>query len=240
MGAYNNIDPKIAGLKYGGPSRDESFVVKEPLGIENGYPVFGYAGDESSAYLFHQDQDTVVFDADLVTANVINGTIQGVAITEVAFNTNHNDTMDDLVTEILTNAAVTSATLTDVAGDNRTIQIITKGAETVTTFAVTLGASQAGVTITSAASAGLTYLGASRFEQKESATSNSWLLNCTIPVMVQGNLTVVIGDTVQANTSAYVRTDGTYGTSGVATAGRFKEDVTGAGLARLYVGGENG
>lgn len=240
MGAYADMDEKLAGLKFGFPSRDESYVVKETLGIEAGYPVFGYAGDIDSAYLFHQDQDTVVFDADFVTSNVIDGTINGVAITQVPFNTDHDTTIGDLVTEILTNADVTSATLTDVAGDNRTIRIITKGQACVTTFTVTLGATQAVATITSAASAGLTYLGVSRFEQRESAGANLWRLNEVIPVMTQGGITCVTGETVQANTTAYVRTDGTFGTSGVSTSGVFKEDVTGAGLARLYVGGENG
>lgn len=239
MAAYGDMDARLAGNKYGLDSRDESFLVKEPTGILPGYPVFGYDNDETSAYLFHQDQDTVLFDADFVTTNQIDGTVNGVAISPVTFTTDHATTSGLLAAAILAIASVTSATITD-AGTDRSFRIITKGAETVASFTVTLGATQAGSAVTSAVSAGNTYLGVARFEQKEDADSNIWAFNTEIPVMTQGRIDGVTGETVEANTVAYVRTDGTFGTSGVTTSGRFKSNETGAGIANVFVGGENG
>lgn len=92
---------------------------------------------------------TLVFDADIVTGNTINGSVDGVAITPVPFNTSHLTTMNDLADAIeAASADVLSAT---VGGSgNRTITVISvaeKEAD-LEDFEVTGGASQAGNVIT--------------------------------------------------------------------------------------------
>ena len=52
---------------------------------------------------------TLVFDAAIVTGNDFDLDINGVAITQVPFNVNNNDTVDDIATEIANNADVSSA-----------------------------------------------------------------------------------------------------------------------------------
>lgn len=91
---------------------------------------------------------TITFSADLVTSNVVNGAINGVAIDAVTFTTDHDNTMDLLLAALEANDAVASASLTD-ATNNRQITVIAADPEALfilSGFAVTLGASQATVT----------------------------------------------------------------------------------------------
>lgn len=83
--------------------------------------------------------------ADLVTANTLDLSINGTAITQVPFNTDHDTTMEDLRAEIQSQASVSSAVLTDIGGDNRTIRINPQADErvVVTRARVESGASQA-------------------------------------------------------------------------------------------------
>lgn len=252
MAQYGDMDQKIAGLKYGiAESRDESWVVADAEGIPFGYPVFGYRGDPNNAYRFHNDQDTVVFDDDFVTGNNIDGSVNGDAITQVPFDTDQDTTIANLVAAIQALDADYIVELTDTGGNNRTIRIVTPGETAVSAFTVTGGASQAVAAITSAFSAELEYLGAARHEHKEPETqgtnSATWELGDTINVMAQGQLYAEVGEAVNANTDAYVLVSGgnigKYGNnsgSDFATDSRFRETLTAAGLARLYIGGENG
>ncbi len=102
-----------------------------------------------------RDKDIVYldFDAQLVTSNVINGKINGVAITQVNFTTDNDTTMGLLATEIQSNADVGTAVASDngaVGYDNR----ITATAALVDTelsftdWVVTGGASQPNITVT--------------------------------------------------------------------------------------------
>lgn len=93
---------------------------------------------------------TLVFDADLVTSNVVNGTVGGVAIAPVTFATSHLATMTALAAAIV--AANPSKILSAVVGGsgNRTITVtsqIDQEAD-LAGFVVTLGASQAGAVST--------------------------------------------------------------------------------------------
>lgn len=92
---------------------------------------------------------TLVFDADLITGNSVDGVVDGVAITTVPFNTDHVTTMGDLADAIeAASADVLSAT---VGGSgNRTITVISVAEQEadLEDFEVTGGASQAGNVIT--------------------------------------------------------------------------------------------
>lgn len=89
-----------------------------------------------------------VFSGDLVALNVINATVNSVAITPVVFATSHLATMQAIANAIDAIPTVQSAVVGGL--NNRTITIISNvgTATTVASFVVTLGASQATVTTT--------------------------------------------------------------------------------------------
>lgn len=90
---------------------------------------------------------TLVFSGALVTGNLVNGNIGGVAITEVPFDTDNATTLTNLASEIQSNANV----LTAVSDGTDTITITTilgKEYLALTDFVVTGGAGQATTTIT--------------------------------------------------------------------------------------------
>lgn len=91
---------------------------------------------------------TLVFDGDLVTSNQVDGSIGGVAIVPVVFDTSHDITMDNLGAAVLAaNANILSAV--KGGASNRTLTIITNqdaaDQDLGGDFVVTLGAGQAGV-----------------------------------------------------------------------------------------------
>lgn len=91
----------------------------------------------------------ITLSADLVTSNVINGTVNGVAISQVTFATDHATTMGLLAAAI---AALTGVATAVVFGTgSRKIKLVTAdNAVPITeiTLVVTLGASQATITPT--------------------------------------------------------------------------------------------
>lgn len=91
---------------------------------------------------------TITLDADLVTSNVVNGKINGVAIASVTFDTDHDTTMNALVAALEALDSVESASLTDAA-NNRQITVYAADTNEIfvlSEWAVTAGATQAGVT----------------------------------------------------------------------------------------------
>jgi len=93
------------------------------------------------------DAAKLVFDADFVTGNTIDGKVNTVAWAQVPFNTDHDTTASDLETAI---GALAGVTCTLDAGDptNRTFDISVSGSELVITDVVVAGgASQAGSTV---------------------------------------------------------------------------------------------
>lgn len=102
-----------------------------------------------------REKDIVYLDTDaqLVTSNVINGKVNGVAITPVNFTTDNDTTMGLLATELQSKAAIATAVASDrdTSGyDNRiTCTAAVKDTElSLTEFVVTGGASQPTITIT--------------------------------------------------------------------------------------------
>lgn len=101
------------------------------------------------------DKDIILLDisAQFVTSNSIAGTIQGVAITPVPFNTDSDTTMADLATEIASAASIATAVASDfgtVGYDNRLTctAAVADTQVTLANFVVTGGASQPTITIT--------------------------------------------------------------------------------------------
>ena len=92
---------------------------------------------------------TIVFDADLVTSNTINLNINGVAMTEVDFNTTTAQTITDLAAQILSDFG----TVVDVAtwSGDRTVLVTPKEANStvvISDIVVAAGASQADAVVT--------------------------------------------------------------------------------------------
>lgn len=67
------------------------------------------------------NRGTLIFDADLITSNTIDMTINAVAITQVTFATDHATTMGLIIAQIAANANVASAILDPNDANNRTI-----------------------------------------------------------------------------------------------------------------------
>jgi hypothetical protein len=94
---------------------------------------------------------TLTFDAALVSLNVVNGTVNGTAIAAVTYGTDSDTTMAAVAEAIAACPGIKLAVVTEVAGgatDDRVIVVVNEATDTVpslTGFAVTLGASQAGV-----------------------------------------------------------------------------------------------
>lgn len=83
---------------------------------------------------------TLVFNVDLITGNTVNGSINGVALAPIPFDTDHATTMADIATALAANADIDTAVVS-----GRTITITTLDGTNVTLsgFVVTGGASQA-------------------------------------------------------------------------------------------------
>ncbi|MCP4481409.1 MAG: hypothetical protein GY817_01085 [bacterium] len=89
---------------------------------------------------------TITFDADLITGNTIDLKIDGVAMTQVAFNSDHATTMGDIATQILANfSQIATCTV-----DTRTLTLTQANHGTdfaITEVTVLAGTSQAGATV---------------------------------------------------------------------------------------------
>lgn len=97
-----------------------------------------------------KERHTIVFDADLIAGNMVDGLVDGVPIS-VPFNTDHATTMADLEAAVEAVPSVFSATVGGAG--NRTLTVVTVADEEIEIedFEVTGGASQAGVVVTKTA-----------------------------------------------------------------------------------------
>jgi len=109
----------------------------------------------TAVYIRHagrKQAQTLVFSADLVTSNKINGKVGGVSISEITFASDNATTLAAIAAAILAaNANVLSA----VSDGTHTITVTTLqdvADQDLTDFVVTLGASQATAAITETAS----------------------------------------------------------------------------------------
>jgi len=112
--------------------------------------------DVTASFVFENREDiytgngtnTLVYDIDFVAGNSITFSVNGQSITPVAFTTDHDTTIEALRAAIQGLSGVTTAVLTDLLGNNRTILVTTPIFNTtvfrtnVATSVVTGGASQ--------------------------------------------------------------------------------------------------
>ncbi len=229
--------------------------------IENAYPnknTISRAAEEAIAFglgvvrgtdpekqcrLPKLDNAKLVFDADFVTSNTINLKVNGVAITEVTFDTDHDTTAGLLVNAI---AALTGVTciLDSADANNRTFLIEAEGTDiAVTDVVVAAGASQAGSTVTY--STDDVFIGVARHEHKMSNLINevNYKVKEAVNVLNEGGIWVYTTEAVAVDDTAYLvaaagddRGKFNKTSSGnIATSGVFKRATSGAGLTILKI-----
>lgn len=157
MGQYNNIDQAIPGMEAEGIQHNKSVRSRAAQQtIQYGKPVFGYLGEPNKVYNYKLDVGKIVWDADFVTGNTVEVTVNGETTGLVPFNTDHDTTMNDVLAAV-TALTVTDSELGDVGVDaaldpddvnNRTLYIRAVGVDVTVTEDVQSGASQATGTIT--------------------------------------------------------------------------------------------
>ena len=206
MAEYESMEPKLAGLAVGidiPPS--ETLRAVEP--IDNGKGVFVYEGDEVNGYNVKQDTGTITLDADLVTDNVITTTltIDGVAQTpvETTWDTDHNTTMANHEADLEAAFPGLEVTLTDLPTPNRVFELFWKGKNIQIASVITLGGSQAGITI--AYTNSQIYAGIARFDQKSYKDSvGVYVEDDAISVQPRGKICSETSVAVNAHTRAYI------------------------------------
>ena len=164
------------------------------------------------------DTASSVFSGDLITGNVVNATVNGVAITPVTFATSSLLTMQAVANAI---AAIPSVASAVVGGaGNHTITIVSNvgTATTVSSFVVTLGASQATVTTTTGQSG--TFFGVTQSIYNKmnawfpytgpnlalsSGAPNPYFQGEVAPTLTHGRIYVVPETVITSNSPVYLR-----------------------------------
>ena len=214
MPAYGDNDQAIAGLTYGKDKEVRSLVSKQITGINFGLPVFGYEGNDNDVFGFHNNVSAMDFDGDFVTGNSIILTVDGVAVTAVPFNADHDTTMADLITQVEADIAGASA-VSNTGGDNNTITItIEDGIDRVVTEAITGGAGQ--VTGTETVSSSQIFKACAIHTHKEAPARNDvdgsvvlaasalYELNSSLNGMIEGFVWLTASGTAASGKPVYV------------------------------------
>ena len=221
MAAYGSPDVAIAGLLYGNENIVESAIAQEAVAF--GAPVYGKVGDFNKAYALHKDKATVTLDADLVASTVLTVTINGTAVA-TTYGTSHAASMTAAIAAINADATLAAAGVSAAAGSTNRIIVISgpAGADLTVTGAVTLGASQAGVTVVYGTN--LKFLGVAVFIQTGGkdygAGTSGWKQYDSINILSKGKAWVLGESTVSDKKAAYA----TLGGSG--TVGKFSDVAT--------------
>jgi len=210
----------------------KSYAAEEE--IQFGYAVGAEAGNVESVSLIRKDNAKLVFDADFVADNAINGKVNTVSWVEVDFDTDHDTTAAALVVAIGNLAGVTCV-LDPADANNRTFLIEAEGTTiAVTDVAVTGGASQAGSTVTLS--------GDNLFRGIALSTHNEngkYLATDTVSVLTKGQAHVEVSAAVTADADAYVDTATSKFTSAssgnIQTGGKFRSTTAGAGIAEVEI-----
>jgi hypothetical protein len=183
----------------------ESGLAQEKIAF--GAPVFGFVGEEEKIYNVHQDLATLVLSTALIAANVLTVTINGVKI-EKTFATSSATTIAALITAINASAELEAlGNIKAVVGaDALSILLKAQGLDLTVTAAVTLGDTQATVTITYGTWA--KFLGIATFNQRggkeigpgESCYASGDMVN----ILSEGHVWVLAADTVSDKDPAHI------------------------------------
>lgn len=165
------------------------------------------------------DTASSVFSADLIEDNVVNMTVNGVAIDPVTYATSHLSTMQAIANEIQAIPSIASATVG--GANNRTLTIISNigTASAVTVGTVTGGVSQATITTTAAQSGvffGVTQTVYNKMSSwipdvgsnltRSSGTQTPFYRGNPAPTLTQGRIYIVPETIMTSNSPVYLRT----------------------------------
>ncbi len=137
---------------FGGESGDYQFPTLCKKVLEAGGKlrvcrVTNHSAAGTKAYI--SDGLKIVFDADLITDNSVDLTINGDDLGDVAFDTDHDTTMAAIVTALKALSIIEDAILDPSDTNTRTILVFGKSLDDATSsFTVTGGTTQAGDTVT--------------------------------------------------------------------------------------------
>ena len=234
--AYNYIDESIAGVVQ---DLDHvihgRFVAVEEINF--GRPVFGYVGEDEKVGTYHLDVSKIVYSADFVALNQIDASVGGVSITPVVFATDHLTTIN-LVVAAIDALANVEAVLDPADTNNRTILVRTKFDEAVATSEVTLGASQATVTVTTHSA--MVFMGVSTFTQNSTGVYEQY---DSVSIIVDGLVSVSPVAAVEAYAAAYVDNSGAdigeLSNAGFAINARYTQNALANGFSVLEVSGKS-
>lgn len=250
--AYN-AEPNVAfaGMPADGHHLDaDSGFALENLDFGRGAFRCDDAAKPRTVRVPRRNAPTIVLSADLVTSNVVNGNVNGVALAPITFATDHLTTItalaDAIVAALLLQGIVATYAL---SGTNRTITFTATDASILfANFAVTAGGSQATVTLAHPTSdAMIDFVGVVRHSPIPPRISDGvagFSAKDSVALVRKGRIWVVITSDVADNADAYV--DVTSGNEGkftdvssgnIGPVGKFRgiATVAGLGLAILEV-----
>lgn len=235
MTAYGNIDTAVAGLKFGTESKVLSRVAAEDMPL--GYPAFQLKGETDSIALLNNDEAVVLYDADFVTLNNIefNVTRPGPGDTDVTIQVNVLFDTDQATTLAALVAAVQAIEGIDAAGTGvREITVNSDdGAAITVTTEVTLGASQAGATVTPANSGNQVFRGVTMLTQNNPIPYVSGQM---VNVMYEGGIYVETDSACVSGDGVFYSAAGKFSNAGTAIPNAiFESDLAAAGLALITI-----
>ncbi len=148
-----DMNQAIAGMPVDAsfdPKRVESALALEKL--EFGFAAFKSTNSAKprSVRAPKRNAPVIVFAGDLITANVVNGTVNGVAISPITFATDHVTTVTALAAEIVAQLLLQGIVATAaLSGSNRTITFtVTDANVLLASFVVSAGSTQTTATLT--------------------------------------------------------------------------------------------
>ena len=232
MAAYGFPDTALRGVIDSNHNEIDSLTAAVAT-LQPGALVFSY-NDESKAYPYCLDTAKTVFSADFVTSNTINGTVDGVAISQVTFATSHANT-GTLLLAALNALAGVEAILDTTDGTSRTFLIRKKGvASFVVDFTVAAGASQA--TDSSTYASGQKFRGVAKYATRVPTTiggSGSFASGEEIAVARLCDIWAASASGLGKGDKAYITTAGLFGTSGTDVGVYVKEPYDSTAVATL-------
>jgi hypothetical protein len=231
--AYNfNMATAFAGMKA-----DSRFDLVESaaafLAIPFGRAVASEAGEED-VHIPVRDVTVLTFSGDFGASNVITVTVNGVACAPITYAVAHANTATALLAAIAAHPAVTSASKN---GAGRIYTIETKAVAASSSALVVGGAT---VTATAEELTGMdeVFRGISLHRHNE---TGAYVKKDIVDVLRQGVVWVETAVAVTADDPVYVDMAGGLGkftnssTNNLATGGKFRSTVGGAGLAKVEI-----
>lgn len=227
------------GVAFAGMKADSRFDLVESYiaeaDIDFGLAVGSEKGDVEGVAGVTKDEATLTFNADFVTSNSIVITVNGNSTPAIAFDTDHDTTMDNVKAAIELLSEVTSVSLTD-ATNNRQFTIVAAGTVISVSEAVTGGASQPSGTVVLIGDN--VFRGIALHTHKE---GGKYYTNDAVNVLRQGCAWVVTSVAVTADDDVYVDVVGgeskftNVSTNNLATGGKFKSTIAAAGIVKAEI-----